>query len=211
MRTFLHEMQQIDVVIQQFLEHYGYLVYILLFAIIYCKTAFVVLTFLPGDTTAFVSGAFVALGELNVWILLPLLFVATVLGDTQNYFIGRLGKRMTKRWVLIPESKIQSAQQFFERYGPRAIVFARFIPLMRTTIPFVTGYMRYPTKQFITLNSIGGAGWVVLWIGAGLLLGQIPVVKEHMTVSLSIISLLPFLLPLRFYCMRAIKRIRVST
>ena len=92
MHAFLLEMKQIDVAIHHFLSDYGYLVYILLFLLIYCKTAFIVLTFLPGDATVFVSGALVAIGELNGWFLLVLLFTATVLGDVQNYCIGRIGR-----------------------------------------------------------------------------------------------------------------------
>ncbi len=211
MREFLYEMREIDVAIQTFLDEYGYLVYLLLFLIIYCKTAFVILTFLPGDATAFVGGTLIALGELSIWILVPLLLVATVLGDLQNYSLGRFGRRMTTRWRPMPAKNIKSAQYFLEEYGARGIVFARFIPFMRTTIPFVTGYMGYPLKAFVTLNSIGGAMWVILWISMGMLLGQIPAVGENMAVSLPLISLLPFVLPISFYIVRRIRKRRVAT
>ena len=211
MREFLLEMKQIDVAIYHFLENYGYLVYLLLFLIIYCKTAFIVLTFLPGDATVFVSGALVALGQLNVMLLIVLLCVATVLGDTQNYFIGRFGRKVTRGWRLIPRSTLQSANDFFEKYGHRAIFLARFIPLMRTTIPFITGYTNYALRVFITYNILGAIIWVGLWLSAGFLLGQIPIVERNMALSLSIISCIPFIPPIVFYIIRTYKRKRIGS
>ncbi|MFF5996173.1 VTT domain-containing protein [Lysinibacillus sp. KU-BSD001] len=210
MHTFLLEMRQIDVAIHHFLEDYGHLVYILLFFIIYCKTAFVVLTFLPGDATVFVSGALAALGELNLWFLVVILFAATVLGDTQNYCIGKIGQRVTGSWRVIPKTTLQSAKDFFKNYGHRAILFSRFIPLMRTTIPFVTGYTNYPLYPFLAYNSMGGGIWVVLWLGAGLLLGQIPIVEQNMALSLPIISCIPFLPPIIFYIVRLLKNNKIK-
>ena len=210
MREFLLEMRQIDVAIHHFLENYGYLVYFLLFLIIYCKTAFIVLTFLPGDATVFVSGALVALGQLNLMLLIVLLFIATVLGDTQNYFIGRFGRKVTRGWRLIPKSTLQSAKDFFKKYGHRAILFARFIPLMRTTIPFITGYTNYAVQVFITYNSLGAIIWVGLWLSAGFLLGQIPIVEQNMALSLFIISCIPFIPPIVFYIVRTYKRKRIG-
>ena len=210
MREFLLEMKQIDVTIYHFLDNYGYLVYLLLFLIIYCKTAFIVLTFLPGDATVFVSGALVALGQLNFTVLIVLLFIATVLGDTQNYFIGRFGRKVTGKWRLIPKATLQSAKDFFDNYGHKAILFARFIPLMRTTIPFVIGYTNYKWQVFITYNSFGAIIWVGLWLIAGFLLGQIPVVEQNMALSLFIISCIPFIPPIIFYIVRTYKRKRIG-
>ena len=210
MREFLLEMRQIDVAIQQFLDSYGYLVYLLLFLIIYCKTAFIVLTFLPGDATVFVSGALVALGQLNLLLLIVVLFMATVLGDTQNYFIGRFGRKMTRKRQLIPKSTLRSANDFFKRYGRKAILFARFIPFMRTSIPFITGYTNYSVKIFITYNSLGAIMWVGLWLSAGLLLGQIPMVEQNMALSLFVISCIPFIPPIIFYVVRTYKRKRIG-
>ncbi|MGM9948672.1 MAG: VTT domain-containing protein [Lysinibacillus sp.] len=202
MQEFLLEMKQIDVAIHHFLTDYGYLVYILLFLLIYCKTAFIVLTFLPGDATVFVSGALVALGELNGWVLLVLLFMATVLGDVQNYFLGRVGHKMTNRWWIISKEMMRSANEFFRKHGEKAILFSRFIPLMRTMIPFVTGYTGYSFRAFLTYNSFGGMLWVTLWLSAGLLLGQIPIVEQNMAISIPVISCIPFIPPAVWYFMR---------
>ena len=202
MQVFLHEMKQIDVAIHHFLTDYGYLVYILLFLLIYCKTAFVVLTFLPGDATVFVSGALVALGELNGWILLVLLFIATVLGDVQGYFLGRIGRKMTNRWWIISKKTMQSANDFFRKHGEKAILFSRFIPLMRTMIPFVTGYTGYSFQAFFVCNSLGGMLWVMIWLSAGLLLGQIPIIEQNMAISIPVISCIPFIPPVIWYFMR---------
>ncbi len=202
MQVFLHEMKQIDVAIHHFLTDYGYLVYILLFLLIYCKTAFVVLTFLPGDATVFVSGALVALGELNGWILLVLLFIATVLGDVQGYFLGRIGRKMTNRWWIISKKTMQSANDFFRKHGEKAILFSRFIPLMRTMIPFVTGYTGYSFQAFLVCNSLGGMLWVMIWLSAGLLLGQIPIIEQNMAISIPVISCIPFIPPVIWYFMR---------
>lgn len=208
MHAFLLEMKQIDVAIHHFLADYGYLVYILLFLIIYCKTAFIVLTFLPGDATVFVSGALVALGELNGWLLLVVLFSATLLGDTQNYWIGRLGRKMTGRRWFFSKHTMQSANDFFIRHGEKAILFSRFIPLMRTMIPCVTGYTRYSFQAFLTYNSVGGFLWVTLWLGAGILLGQIPIIERNMAVSIPVISCIPFIPPIIWYIVTSGKKKR---
>lgn len=203
MHAFLLEMKQIDVAIHHFLSDYGYLVYILLFLLIYCKTAFIVLTFLPGDATVFVSGALVAIGELNGWFLLVLLFTATVLGDVQNYCIGRIGRKMTGRWWILSKNTMQSANDFLKQYGEKAILFSRFIPLMRTMIPCVTGYTRYSFRAFLTFNGLGGIVWVTLWLGAGLLLGQIPIIEQNMAISIPIISCIPFIPPIIWYIIKS--------
>ncbi len=202
MQAFLLEMKQIDVAIHHFLTDYGYLVYILLFLLIYCKTAFIVLTFLPGDATVFVGGALVALGELNGWMLLMLFFTATVLGDVQNYFLGRMGHKMMSRWWIVSKKTMQSAEDFFRKHGEKAIFFSRFIPLMRTMIPFVTGYTGYSFQAFLMCNSVGGMLWVIIWLSAGLLLGQIPLIEQNMAISIPVISCIPFILPAIWYFVR---------
>lgn len=206
MRKFLQEMEQIDVALQNFLADYGVYIYILLFLIIYLKTAFVVLTFLPGDATVFISGALVAMGELNLFILFPLLLLSTILGDSQNYSIGKMGARFNKSSFLIPKSSLTKANQFFKNQGQNAILFARFVPLMRTTIPFLSGYTNFTFRTFLFYNSIGGLFWVLLWLMAGIMLGQLPIIEEHTTLSLTLISCLPFLVPVLFFLFRKSKK-----
>lgn len=195
MRQFLMDMDQIDVALQHFLSENGLYIYYLLFLIVFLKTAVVVLTFLPGDATVFVSGALVAMGELNVFVLFPLLIVATVLGDSSNYSIGKISHQFMKKRSLIPKKTFDRASRFLKKFGSKAIIFARFVPFMRTTIPFISGYTGYPSRKFLTLNAMGGIIWTFLWLVSGILLGQLPVIEEHMTISLAIISCVPFLVP----------------
>ena len=196
MRQFLMDMDQIDVALQHFLSENGLYIYYLLFLIVFLKTAVVVLTFLPGDATVFVSGALVAMGDLNVFVLLLLLIVATVLGDSSNYSIGKFSHQFMKKRSLIPKTTFDRASRFLEKFGSKAIIFARFVPFMRTTIPFISGYTGYPSRTFLTLNAIGGIIWTVLWLVSGILLGQLPIIEEHMTISLALISCVPFLVPI---------------
>ena len=195
MRQFFMELDQIDVALQHFLSENGLYIYYLLFLIVFLKTAVVVLTFLPGDATVFVSGALVAMGDLNVFVLIPLFIMATVLGDSSNYSIGKSSHHIMKKHSLIPRATFDRASRFLKKYGNKAIVFARFVPFMRTSIPFISGYTGYPFREFLSLNSVGGVLWTMLWLVAGILLGQLPIIEEHMTVSLALISCVPFLVP----------------
>ncbi|MEK4229490.1 VTT domain-containing protein [Solibacillus sp. FSL H8-0538] len=200
-------MEQIDVALQNFLDEYGLYIYSLLFLIIFLKTAFVVLTFLPGDVIVFVSGALVAMGELNLFILFPLLVVATILGDCQNYYIGKIGRKLNKKSFLIPKATLERARQFINHQGHNAILFARFVPFMRTTIPFISGYTNYTFRTFLLFNTIGALFWVILWLMAGLLLGKLPIIEEHMTVSLALISCIPFLVPIVLFIRKKMRKV----
>ncbi|MDQ0273412.1 DedA family protein [Cytobacillus purgationiresistens] len=188
--------------LSDFLYSYGLLIYVLLFLFIYLKTAFVVLTFIPGDSIVFASGALAAMGKLQLAFLIFLFFFATVMGDSQNFSIGTLVKRINRQkhhvtWL--SDTQVHNAQSFVEQNGHLSIIMARFIPLMRTTVPFVSGIMKYPYLSFLKYNSFGAVIWVFFWLSMGLVLGNIHWVEDHLLLSLTIISFLPLLIPL-LYC-----------
>ncbi|MFJ7737866.1 DedA family protein [Lysinibacillus sp. NPDC097287] len=189
--TFL---KSIDTELYRYIEQYGLVMYIVLFFIVYAKTAFVVLTFLPGDSTVFASGTIAATGHLNVWVLFLIFFLATVIGDAQNYTIGvmiRRAKATSGRFSplkYIPEKTITKATNFLESYGKIAITFSRFVPLMRTTVPLVSGFTSYKFRDFFINNCIGALIWTVVWLFTGLALGNIPVVADNLFISLILIS-----------------------
>jgi membrane-associated protein len=195
---FLH----LDAHLAEFVQHYGLLVYVLLFAIVFAETGLVVTPFLPGDSLLFTAGALAAVGVLDIRLIVPLLLVAAILGDAVNYAVGHfLGPRVfcaedeSSLWHrLLNRKHLQQAHEFFERYGGKAVVLGRFVPIVRTFVPFVAGAgsMSYP--QFALYNVLGGALWVGLCCGAGYGFGNFPVVKENfelVIVGIVFISVLP--------------------
>jgi membrane-associated protein len=197
---FLH----LDVHLAEFVARYGVWVYGLLFAIIFAETGLVVTPFLPGDSLLFAAGALAATGAFDVRLLFLLLAFAAVLGNTVNYAIGRYAgprifraERTDDGWSrLLNRQHLERAHAFFEKYGGMAVVLTRFVPIIRTFVPFVAGAgaMRYGT--FALFNLFGGVLWVGVCIGAGYLFGNIPAVKNNFSlVALGIVgvSLLPML------------------
>jgi membrane-associated protein len=197
---FLH----LDVHLAEFVARYGPWVYGLLFAIIFAETGLVVTPFLPGDSLLFAAGALAATGALDVRLLVLLLVVAAVLGNTVNYGIGRaLGPRVFRAedssglmHRLLNREYLDRAHAFFERHGGKAIVLTRFVPIIRTFVPFVAGAGAMPYARFALYNLAGGVLWVGICVGAGYAFGNVPLVKENFTlVALGIVavSLLPVL------------------
>jgi membrane-associated protein len=179
-------------------EHYGLWAYCILFLIVFCETGLVVTPFLPGDSLLFVAGALAAGGGLNIGILLLVLMVAAILGDTVNYRIGQyVGPRVfrqgrTSRWL--KREHLDRTEAFFAKYGGKTIVMARFVPIVRTFAPFVAGMgsMAYP--RFLSFNVVGGVAWVCLLTLAGYWFGRIPAVERNFTLvvlAIIVISLLP--------------------
>ena len=180
----------IDSYISLFIQNFGIMTYAILFFIIFLETGFVLTPFLPGDSLLFVVGAFAAGGELNVIILLISLSIAEIFGDTVNYWIGHyIGKKIIKR-NLIKEKYLVKTRSFYEKYGNKTIVLARFVPIVRTIAPFVAGLgtMQYPS--FLSYNVIGGILWVLIFVLAGFFFGNIPAVQENLTLVLLIIIIL---------------------
>lgn len=181
-----------------FIAEHGNLIYVLLFAIIFVETGLVVMPFLPGDSLLFVAGSLAARADtgLSLGWLIVLLIIAAILGDNVNYWVGRFfGDRVVK-WKLfgrplVRPKDLERTHAYFEKYGPRTIVIARFVPIVRTLAPFAAGvgHMDY-RRSFTPYNVIGAVVWIVLLSVAGYLFGQHPFVQKHYeTVILGIIGL----------------------
>ncbi|HET8809920.1 MAG TPA: DedA family protein [Flavobacteriaceae bacterium] len=175
---------------------YGMWTYAILFLIIFAETGFVVTPFLPGDSLLFAAGALAGTGVLNPIWLVVLLFIAAVLGDTVNYSAGSyFGMRVFKEEArLFKLEYLRKTEEFFEKYGGKTIVIARFAPIIRTYAPFVAGASRMNYSRFIFYNLLGGAIWVGLFVAAGYLFGNLPIVKNNFSLAVLIIivaSLIP--------------------
>lgn len=176
--------------------------YLILFAIVFCETGLVVFPFLPGDSLLFLVGALAARenSPFSLWIFFVVLVVAAILGDAVNYWIGyRLGPKVftSETSKLLNKRHLQRSQEFYERYGGKTIVIARFVPIIRTFAPFVAGVgkMRYP--RFLAYNVFGGIGWVAIFLIAGYFLGSVRYVQENFKVivlAIIAISLMPLLI-----------------
>ncbi|MGJ8515307.1 DedA family protein [Carnimonas bestiolae] len=196
---FIDFILHIDTHLAQLVADYGNWVYAFLFVIVFCETGLVVTPFLPGDSMLFVGGALAALpsNSLNVHLFALLLTVAAILGDAVNYSIGRLfGEALfaNPRSRLFRRSYLDKTHQFFDRHGGKAIVLARFIPIIRTFAPFVAGAAKMPYRQFGLFNVLGAVLWVVLFTYAGFIFGDLPVVKENLKLlilAIIVISILP--------------------
>ncbi len=187
--VFLH----LDRHMKPVLEQYGTLTYLILFAIVFCETGLVVTPFLPGDSLLFAAGAFAAAGSLSVFWLIVLLSIAAILGDTVNYWVGHfLGPRLvaSPRVKMIRAEHMAYTHEFFEKYGGKTIILARFVPIVRTLAPFVAGLGAMTYGRFMLYNVVGGIGWVVICTAAGYLFGNLPFVKDNFSlVVLAIIFL----------------------
>ena len=181
---------------------YGPWVYGILFAIVFAETGFVVTPFLPGDSLLFATGALCATGALQTPIAVGVLFAAAFTGNAVNYTIGRLvgprvfnaHDRTSAVHRLLNEEHLKRAHKFFEEYGGKAVILGRFVPIVRTFVPFVAGAAQMRSPAFAFYNLVGALGWVVLCVGAGLLFGNVPIVKQNfslVTIGIVIVSLLP--------------------
>ncbi len=188
-----------DEYIGQFIGEYGSIVYLLLFAIIFCETGLVVLPFLPGDSLIFAAGTFAGVGDLNLFILLFLIIFAAILGDTINYEIGKhFGRKLlnNKRFTIIKKENLDKADALIAKYGAGAVFIARFMPIIRTIVPFVVGMGRLDYRKFILFNALGGIIWVSLFLCLGYFFGNIPVVADHFSliiICIIFISLIPII------------------
>lgn len=189
----------IDKYLDGLVADYGLLIYGVLFLVIFIETGLIVMPFLPGDSLLFATGALVAMDTLNLYWVLGLLISAAILGDTLNYWIGRsIGQRAhSLSWV--NQQHLGKAQEFYQTYGPKTIVLARFVPIVRSFAPFVAGIGHMSYAKFISFNMIGGVAWVLVCGGAGYFFGNIPQVKQHfelVILAIIVISFLPILIEL---------------
>ena len=186
----------------EFVHTYGAWVYGILFAIVFAETGFVVTPFLPGDSLLFAAGALSATGALNAAAAVGLLALAAFTGNAVNYTVGRLvGPRVFSAsdssgisHRLLNRDHLERAHGFFDQYGGKAVVLSRFMPIVRTFLPFVAGAAAMPPAAFALYNLIGAVGWVGLCLGAGWLFGNVPIIKENfslVTIGIVIVSLLP--------------------
>ncbi len=181
------------------ISQYGAWVYLGLFAVIFIETGLVVFPFLPGDSLLFLSGSLAAMAThpLNHLVLIGLLSIAAIVGDSLNFEIGqRFGHRLSspkwQRWI--KPQHLAAAQRFFEKHGNSAIFLGRFMPIIRTLIPFTAGISKMPYHKFILYNVMGGVAWVSIAILSGYFFGNIPVVQAHfelIMIAIVVVSILP--------------------
>ena len=198
--AFIDVVLHLDVHLATWVQEYGLWIYAILFAIIFCETGLVVTPILPGDSLLFVAGAIAAVGSLDVHVLVVTLVLAAFLGNTVNYAIGRwLGKRYfvdnKSRWL--NPKHLEKAHAFYEEHGGKAIVISRFLPIVRTYIPFVAGLGAMDPGRFTAFNLAGGVLWVASLCYAGYFFGNIPWVRSNLTaiiVGIIVVSLLPLVI-----------------
>jgi len=179
------------------LEQYGTWVYGVLFLVVFAETGLVVTPFLPGDSLLFVAGTLTGVGQLDVRILMLVLFGAAVAGDNTNYWIGRLvGPRVFSQDAgrFFRREHLERTQHFYERYGGRTVIIARFVPIVRTFAPFVAGVGRMHYPRFLAFSVVGTVLWVGGFVGAGHLFGNLPVVRKNLTLvilGIIVLSVMP--------------------
>ena len=194
--AFIDIVLHLDAHLLALTQEYGIWVYAILFLIIYCETGLIVMPFLPGDSLLFVAGALCGLGALQLEWLAPLLMLAAFGGDNTNYWIGRLiGVRLLKRTNgLIKREHIDKTHAFYEKHGGKTILFARFLPIVRTFAPFVAGIGLMNYRLFVLFGALGSFAWIGSLTVAGYFFGNIPIIKDNLTLmilGIVVISLLP--------------------
>ncbi|PRY15483.1 membrane-associated protein [Pontibacter ummariensis] len=176
----------VDLHLVELLRQYQTWIYLILFLIIFCETGLVVTPFLPGDSLLFALGALAALPSsgLNVLLLMALLITAAILGDSFNYLTGsKLGGRLYhKDYWFLRQAHLQQAERFYARYGGRTIIYARFMPIVRTFAPFVAGMSKMDYSRFLYFNILGALLWVVFFVMIGYLFGNMPLVKHNFSL-----------------------------
>jgi len=191
----------VDKHLQDFILEYDNLVYAILFLIVFVETGLIVMPFLPGDSLLFAAGMIAAQGSLNVALLIPLLLIATFSGDNTNYFVGRfLGHKALQLKLfgrnIVKQQHLDKTHAFYEKHGPKTIILARFVPIVRTFAPFVAGVGSMSYRTFIVFSITGALLWVVGITLAGYFLGDIPVVKnnfEKVVIGIVLVSVMPIL------------------
>jgi membrane-associated protein len=194
--NFFNFLFHLDDHLQSAIANYGLWTYLLLFLIIFCETGLIVTPFLPGDSLLFAVGTFAALGSFNLFLLMIILAVAAILGDTVNYWLGHyVGEKIFDRPnPFLNRKHLTRTQEFYKKHGNKAIILARFVPIVRTVIPFVAGVgtMNYP--RFIVYNVVGGIAWVVIFLTAGFFFGNLPIVRDNfalVTLGIVLVSIVP--------------------
>jgi membrane-associated protein len=192
-KTLINFILHIDQHLNCFVTEYGILTYIILFGIIFIETGVVIMPFLPGDSLLFAAGALSAISEgLQIFLLWGIVFLAAVVGDTVNYEIGKyLGKKAFKKYPKVFKPQyLQKTEAFYEKYGPMTIIYARFVPIVRTFAPFIAGVGKMTYKKFISYNIIGGFLWTSLFLRVGYFFGNLAVVQKYFSLIILVIILI---------------------
>ena len=195
-KSLIDILLHLDIHLDLVIRSYGFWTYGILFLIIFLETGLVVTPFLPGDSLLFAAGTFAALGSLNVMWVIILLSIAAVAGDTANYWIGHAAgpKVFSKeKSRLFNKEYLRRTHEFYEKYGGKTIIIARFVPIIRTFAPFVAGIGSMTYGRFIAYNVVGGMGWVVLLVLGGYFFGNIPVIKRNFSLAIAAIIFLSIL------------------
>ena len=182
--------------VEQLILQYDNWVYLVLFLIIFCETGLVVMPFLPGDSLLFISGYFAAVHKLDISVLIPVLLVAPILGDSLNYWIGRfLGPKVFhKETRFLNKEHLNRAHAFYEKHGGKAVAIGRFLPIIRTFVPFVAGIGKMPYPRFLTFSVIGTLAWINICVLAGYYFGGTEFIQKHfemVIIAIVVISLVP--------------------
>lgn len=197
---FVNFVLHLDVHLVEIFQHYGTLTYAILFLIIFCETGLVATPFLPGDSLLFAAGALAAGSALQIRILLPVLFIAPLLGDQANYWLGRiLGSKLpfSEDARFLKKQYLDKTHSYYEKFGGKTVIIARFVPIVRTFAPFVAGIGKMHYLKFISFSIAGALLWVGSFLLGGYYFGNIPVIKNNFTLTVMaiiLISLLPGLI-----------------
>ena len=195
--TLVYSLFALDQTVAQIAAQYGHWLYLFLFLVIFAETGLVVMPFLPGDSILFIAGTVVATADLNIHLLVIVLIAAAILGDTINYSVGhyigpRAFDRPDSRWFR--QEHLRRTQAFYDRYGGITIIIGRFVPIIRTFAPFLAGVAGMTYRRFLSYNVVGAVLWIVSLVYAGYLFGNIPWVKQNLTLIVFLIvaiSLIP--------------------
>jgi membrane-associated protein len=195
--TLFYSLLALDQTLVTVAAQYGPWIYALLFFVIFAETGLVVFPFLPGDSILFIAGTIVATAGLSVHLLVALLIVAAILGDSVNYAVGhyigpRIYDKPDSRWF--KQAHLQKTQAFYDKFGGVTIIIGRFIPIIRTFAPFLAGVAGMTYRRFLSYNVVGGVLWIGLLVYAGYLFGNIPWVKQNLSlivIGIVIVSLIP--------------------
>ncbi len=192
--SFFDFILHLDQYLTLLVEQFGWVTYLILFAIIFCETGLVFTPILPGDSLIFLAATLAAQGTLNVWLLWVLFLVASIVGDSVNYWIGgHFGKRLANTRFLKKEY-MERTEAFYEKYGKKTIIIARFIPIVRTFAPFMAGTARMNYRDFLVYNVVGAFVWVTTFVLAGYFFGTLPWVQNNLHTLVFVligVSLLP--------------------
>lgn len=193
---FLHSLTlslSVDVYLTEFVKNYNHYTYLFLFAIVFCETGLFMAPFLPEESLLFVTGTLASKGALNIWTITLLLTLSNIIGECVNYYIGkRFGTKIFKsnNSIIFNKKHIKRAQSFYDTHGGKTIILAKYIPLVRTFIPFIAGTANVKFSSFLVYNMIGGIPWVVLFIIGGYFFGNIPIVSNNFELVILFIVLI---------------------